>query len=171
MTRRVLFCLILSLVLPLRISAESITDFVALLLNNLEEEQETVQNEDFNCITVSPTMMDKVLKMIQKKSTDDNGEQIQKILPNIKSMRIFSATKHPGKYYAEATELLSKKAKNYKPFKVDEKKKEKPCVWIRKNGNKVVEMVVLDKKNEEGLHIINITGNMNKAFVDELLKM
>ena len=67
MTRRVLFCLILSLVLPLRISAESITDFVALLLSNLEEEQETVQNEDFNCITVSPTMMDKVLKMIQKK--------------------------------------------------------------------------------------------------------
>ena len=147
------------------------TDFVALLLSNLNEEQGTGQNEDYSCITVSPTMMDKVLKMIQEKDSDENDEQIQKILPNIKSMRIFSATKHPGKYYAEATELLSKKAKNYKPFKVDEKKKEKPCVWIRKNGNKVVEMIVLNKKDEEGLHIINITGNMNKSFVDELLKM
>ncbi len=147
------------------------TDFVALLMSRLEEKQETAQKEEYGCVTVSPAMVEKVLKMMQEKNEDENDEQIQKILPNIKSMRIFSTTKHANKYYAEATKLLSRKAKSYKPFKADEKKDKKPCVWIRKNGNNVIEMVVLDKKDEEKFHIINITGNMNKAFVDELLKM
>ena len=171
MRQKLLLFLLSGLLLPFKAVAENTTDFVALLMNDLAEEQEASPKEEYGCITVSPAMMEKVLNMIQEKDAKENDEQIKRILPHVKSMRIFTATKHIGKYYTEATTLLDKKAKSYKPFKADEKKSKKPCVWIRRNGNKVIEMVVMEKKEDEALHIINITGDMNKAFVDELLKM
>lgn len=170
MGRKLTLWLLLTVLLPLSLSAEKAQDFVSRLLGNLEGQYSAADNEDYACITVSPSMMDKMLKMLQSSERKDD-EQIQRILPHIKSMRIFSATKHEERYNQAARKLLKDYPKSYKPFRVDTSKTATPCVWIRKSGSKVVEMIVVNAKDDNGLQIINITGDMNKEFVNELLKM
>jgi hypothetical protein len=165
-----MLCLLVGMLLSLSASAEKAQDFVALLMSDLEEQYGVDDNDEYGCVTVSPSMMEKMLKMLQSKDVK-NDEQIQRILPHVKSMRIFSATKHIDRYNTAATKLLNKNAKSYKPFKASAEKSVDPCVWVRKSGAKVIEMIVLNRKENENFQVINITGDMNKAFVDELLKM
>jgi len=165
-----MFCFLVGMLLSLTLSAEKTQDFVAQLMSDLEEQYGVDNNDEYGCVTVSPSMMEKMLKMLQSKDAK-NDEQIQRILPHVKSMRIFSATKHIDRYNTAATKLLNKNAKSYRPFKASAEKNMDPCVWVRRSGNKVIEMIVLNRKENENFQVINITGDMSKSFVNELLKM
>lgn len=166
--------LILSLLLCLTTlnvaAANKAKDFVAQLVALLNTEEQADTENEYDCVTVSPTMMDKVVKMMQERDNKNEG-QIQNALKHVKSMRIFSATKRAEHYYAETLKLLRKNAKRYQPFQTNAKTGRDPNVWLRKDGNKVIEMVVLNHNQEANFQIINITGDMNRQFVDELLKM
>lgn len=162
---------IFSLLLSLSVNAQQAKDFVELLMNDLKEQYQEAENEEYGCVTVSPFMMEKMLEIMQTNNSQDN-DLIERLISHVKSMRIFSATKNIDRYHAEAQQLLEKNEKQYKAFQADAQKKDtQPCVWIRKSGQKVVEMIVLNLTEGQNFIIINLTGNMDKAFIDELLKM
>jgi hypothetical protein len=167
--RKFIVCLILSLSVNLA-GANKANDFVAQLVASLNAEEQTAQEGEYDCVTVSPTMMDKVVKVMQQRESKD-GTQVQNALKHVRSMRIFSATKRTEHYYAETLKMLRKNAKRYKPFQTNAKSGKDPNVWLRKDGNKVIEMVVLNRNQDDCFQIINITGDMSRQFVNELLKM
>jgi len=167
---KTLFSYLVVLLMSFQANAQKNTDFVTLLLNQINEPMENEANENFSCVTVSPVMMEKMLEMTQTDNSQNN-EQIQCALQHVKSMRIFSATKNMESYQNKTEQLLHKHSKRYKPLQADANNTRKPCVWVRKSGKKVIEMVVINIKEKEAFNVINITGNMDKTFVNELLKM
>ena len=165
--------LIISLLLSLTVNiagANKAKDFVEQLVASLNAEEQPGQGCEYDCVTVSPSMMEKVIKMMQARDGKDD-EQIQNALKHVKSMRIFSATKRAEYYYSETTKLLRKNAKKYQPFQTNGGTGKEPCVWLRKDGNKVIEMVVLNHNQDVAFQAITLTGDMSRQFVDELLKM
>ena len=48
--------------------------------------------------------------------------------------------------------------------------KENTCIWLRKNKDTVIEIIQINKK-EDDLKVVNFTGEMTNDFVNELLKM
>ncbi|MBP3774463.1 MAG: DUF4252 domain-containing protein [Bacteroidaceae bacterium] len=155
--------------------ADDRQDFVAQLVVQLQDSTEEVQDKDYQCITVSPGMMEKMLEMMQSSNEEYfKNEKIQKSLPNIKSLRIFIATQHPEKYKQEVERLLDKKKRVYQPYKNDLNDKNEPCVWLRRNKNKIIEIIAMqhqDNNEENSLKVVDFTGNLTHEFVSELLKM
>jgi hypothetical protein len=89
-------------------------------------------------------------------------------LPHIKSLRVFSAQQNSDAYYENVTTLLNKNKSTYKPYSTADK--ENTCIWLRKNKNTVIEIIQINKK-EDDLKVVNFTGEMTNDFVNELLKM
>lgn len=166
--KKLFVCLCLALSATV-LRAARVEDFVAQLVTSLTQTEQTDMT-DFNCVTVSPQMMEKVITMMQNNEIKDD-EQLQSALKHVKSMRIFSANRRGAHYYAETLKLLGKNLKNYKPFVADKNTDKKPCVWLRKNGRKVIEMVVINHSGEDNFQVINLTGDMNREFVDELFRI
>lgn len=169
---RLFICLFLSVVTAFTCKTESQEDFVGLLLSDIkaEENAEGVSNDDYSCITIGPAMVEKVLEMMSNnKESDKNQEQIKKVLSHIKSLRIFNAQQNIELYYNDIISLLNKKQKTYKKYTTSTEK-DASCIWLRKNKDKVIEIVKLNK-TEDDLKIVNFTGDMTDDFVAELLKM
>ena len=145
-------------------------DFIGLLINDIEKESSPshAKTEEYNCITVSPTMIDKVLDVADE-SEDKDTEQLKKILPHIKSLRIFE-TQQKIHYYDNAIRnLLTKNKARYKSYRAYRGQKDSN-VWLRKNNDNVIEIIILSNK-EDKLKVVNFTGNMTTDFVTELMKM
>lgn len=166
--KKLFVCLLLGLVVTV-VQAAKTEDFVAQLIAGLPQTEQK-ETPDFECVTVSPQMMEKVVEMMQNNEIKDD-EQLQNALKHVKSMRIFSAKRRGTYYYDETLKLLGKNAKNYKPFSADKKTEKKPCVWLRKDGRRVIEMVVLNHSDDENFQVINLTGDMSREFVDELFRI
>lgn len=149
-------------------SAFGKTDFVGLLISQLPKEQVTDSvKPDYECITVSPDMIQRMFKIA--KTTDENAKEIYaNVLKHIKSMRMFSADDEKGKYRTLATDLLNKKQWGYTPYK-PEGKKNIPCIYINRTKDVVSEIVFVESK--EGFSIIDITGELSNEFVQELMKL
>lgn len=164
------FLLVFVTVFALSLSSYASEDFIGLLLNKIEEEGEEhhITPETYNCITVGPAMMEKVLDI-----TDDNDnehtEQFKKVLPHIKSLRIFYTQQNIPYYTNTIQDILSQNNTKYKSYRACQKQK-KSNVWLRKNKDTVVEIIILNKK-EGDLKVVNLTGDMTTDFVTELMKM
>ncbi len=172
-----IFCLFLSLIATGFCKADVNEDFVGLLLSDIKAEQNTnnTSEEDYSCITIGPSMMEKVLDMMSNDTeedpaadTDTDKEHIKKILPHIKSLRIFNAQHNMDVYYNNALTLLNKNKNKYKVYNANGN--ETPCIWLRKNKDKVIEIIQINKQ-EDDLKVLNFTGDMTNDFVKELLKM
>lgn len=143
-------------------------DFVGLLVSDIKA-GENSEKEGYKCITVSPSMMEKMLDMMPSNDAQESA-QIRKVLPHIKSLRIFNSQEEEAEEYGkEAITLLDKNKDKYKPYNAS-KKETKSKIWLRKNKDKVVEIVMLIQ-NENDFKIVNFTGSMTTEFVTELLKM
>lgn len=167
-----LLSFIISLSTVLSIGAQSKQDFVELLINTIKEDyaETNIPDNEYKCITVSPNMIGKVLQMIQNSEKKDK-EQINKLLPYVKSLRIFSATNHINHYYEETQKLLDKYKTTYKPYRANSNEKMTPCIWLRKNRTKVIEIIMLSRQEDNFFQVVNLTGDMTKDFVTNLLKM
>jgi len=172
------FFSLLSLILSVSFSkADSSKDFVGLLLSDIKSTQKTqnFSEQDYQCITISPAMMEKVIDLMSEKNkneedsnTDNNRQIIKKILSHIKSLRIFSAQHNSDTYHEYVITLLNKNKNKYKPYTTADK--ENTCIWLRKNKDTVIEIIQINKK-EDDLKVVNFTGEMTNDFVNELLKM
>lgn len=141
-------------------------DFIALLLSEIHEEGKAGgSQEDYHCITVGPNMMEKVLDMMSR-NTDAANSQIRKVLPHIKSLRIFNALQNRDFYVERANKLLKKNKARYKQYASNNRSN----IWLRKNRDAVIELIVLST-GDDGFKIMNLTGEMSAEFVSELLRM
>lgn len=162
-------CFFAAIFMAVSLHAQTEEDFVGLLMSNLSESA-GAESDEYQCTSVSPSMMEKMLQVMQTRS-NENIETIKRLLPHIKSMRIFTACKHIDQYQDQTLKLLAEKSKSYKSFSRDAKSVQSPSVWLRRCGKKVVEMIVLSRKGNQNFNVINLTGDMDKAFVNDLLKM
>ena len=164
--------ILLALMTSIGSAAKGVKDFVSVFMENLQQSCDSIEVKDFNCVTVSPSMISQLRQIMSAEDESDGDvEQIPDLLTHGRSMRIFSAVRKSEKYYTEAVKLLESDKKHYKPFAGEGAQRKSTPVWVRKNGSKVVEMIVFNRTNDDQLHIVNVTGDMNKDFINLLLKM
>lgn len=119
------------------------------------------KGSSLECTTVSPLMMDKLLKLpsVEEDSTT------KKVLAQLKSIRMITNA-NPAEtalLYDNALKLARQNPKRYQLQAEENEKK----IYVRHRGNLIVEIVLL-MKNETRLNLINLTGNMNKDFLQQL---
>ena len=119
------------------------------------------KGSSLECTTVSPLMMDKLLKLpsVEEYSTT------KKVLAQIKSIRMITNA-NPAEtalLYDNALKLARQNPKRYRLQAEEEEKK----IYVRHRGKLIVEIVLL-MKNDTRLNLINLTGNMNENFLQQL---
>ena len=119
------------------------------------------KGSSLECTTVSPLMMDKLLKLpsVEEYSTT------KKVLAQIKSIRMITNA-NPAEtalLYDNALKLARQNPKRYR-LQAEEKEKK---IYVRHRGKLIVEIVLL-MKNDTRLNLINLTGNMNENFLQQL---
>jgi|WetSurMetagenome_2_1015567.scaffolds.fasta_scaffold44660_4 hypothetical protein len=119
------------------------------------------KDNNLNCVTVSPRMMQKVMNL------NVNDAEMVKMISDLKSMRMVTAKTHVKKYYDEAIFLAKENITRYLPYASYQHKKQDYEIMIRKRRKVIVELVML-MKEEDGFTVIDFTGNMNQNFIDKL---
>lgn len=116
------------------------------------------------CDIVSPSMMQRIMQL----DTLNGNSEIRNVLSQLKSIQIVNALGSPAKdsLFVKAQELAKQNEKRYKLYTNDSVRH----IYLRKRNNIIVEMVFIAKKNNR-FSLINLTGNMNKDFLEELTKM
>ena len=156
--KRLLITLIL-LIHAMAIFAQKEQDFATKFMElNCEDLKE------LTCNTVSPFMMDRIMKL---ESLEDNDE-MRKILSQLKSIQIVKAKGIAlgDTLFNRATELAQQNKRRYQLFANDKERQ----IYLRKRNKIIVEMVFI-ANNENIFNIVNLTGNMNENFLKELTNM
>ena len=128
--------------------------------------QYAAHNDQVSCTTISPAMMEKMMKV----ATSENQAHVKNVLSHLKSIRVVSSK--PGAttdaLSRKALQLMNTNTRRYQPL-TGEPPKEDGGLWIRSKGKTIVELVMID--TTKGLQIVNLTGNMDRAFLQEIMKM
>ena len=171
MTRRLLI-LSLCIVLTLAAQAKKETqDFVTQYLAELQTAG--VSEQDYTCATIGPQMMERVLQMVKDKTLEDN-DQIRDALTHVRSIRVFAAIDNTAQFNQTCRRLLERQARYFKPVKSEAQQGNTSSLWVRESKKQIVELVLVAAENEtngERFTIINLTGDFDSEFIDELLKM
>lgn len=119
------------------------------------------------CVTVSPKMMEQLVK---SQNTGHNEHIIQAIA-KLKSARIITATEHEEDYYQMAEGLLKRNAKRFKAKRGFHNTQGYGIFYTRQSKGKTTELIMLyaNKKNNKFV-IINLTGNIDEEFINSLSK-
>ena len=163
--RRLSILLFLSLifgVLPLW--SQGTSDFAERFMEMNQDAE-----SQLHCITVSPNMMEKIMKLPDDQN-ETSDKRIRKILSKCKSIRIIKTQAQPAQYREKAIGLLEKHKDRYAMYKEGNLKEEnEDCLWVRKRGKNIVEVVVLSLQGSPQFSILDITGNLTTAFIGGLL--
>lgn len=135
-------------------------DFVSRYM--LENKHDTL----LHCISVSPKMMEEVLKTDIK---NGDQEEMRHIMANLKSMQIVSSKTKGNFYFNKAEEIIEKNVNRFEPFLSFNGSNENCRIMIRKKEETIIELVMFIHKNDS-FQVINFTGNMNNEFIDNLAK-
>lgn len=128
--------------------------------------QENKQDTVLHCISVSPKMMEEVLKIDSQKGDE---EEMRNIMANLKSMQIVSSKTNGDFYFNKAEEIIEKNANRFEPFLSFNDRNENCRIMVRKKEKTIIELVMFSHK-EDSFQVINFTGNMNDEFIDNLVK-
>lgn len=121
------------------------------------------EDANVSCITISPTMMNKILKV----DAVEKNEKMADVISNLKSMQLLTSTMRPLHYYKEAMKIADQNADRFEPY-TSSKSKNKECkIMVRKHKGFIVEMVMLTRTRYK-FSVINFTGNMSDEFISEL---
>lgn len=153
--KHLLACL-LTLLVSLTASAQKEQDFASTYMKMY------AKGTSLTCQTIGPTMISKVLKQQASKENAD----MQQALKSIRSMRVVSNTKpsETSALHEKATALLKANSGRYKLYKDYDGK----SLYVRKRGKVFVELILIASAGET-LQIVNLTGTMNEAFLQELI--
>lgn len=162
--KRFSLLLFLSLICILPLWSQGTSDFAERFM---EMNQET--ESQLHCITVGPNMMEKIMKLPDGQNETSN-KRIRKILSNCKSIRIIKTQAQSAQYREKAIDLLEKHKDRYAMYKEENLKEgNEDCLWIRKRGKNIVEVVVLSSQGSPQFSLLDITGNLTTAFIGRLL--
>ena len=157
-------------------------DFVALMLEQISNKPTLYSSSEYENITVSPTMIGYMLEMMDSEGEDagllagDNAisqEQLRQLLKDVKSLRMFTASKNTEKYKGLMLKLLEKNKQTYKEIPNTNQDGNKGQVWFRQSNDKVVEIILIDKGQDDSkpLQILNLTGNFSDNFFETLMQI
>jgi len=117
---------------------------------------------NLSCITISPKMMEEILKNDSKKD-----EGVLEIISNLKSMQMLTSNVKGKAYYNEALKVIKKNSDRFEPFLSFRDKSENCQIMVRKKNEVIVELVMLmHEKNH--FTVINFTGIMSADFISKL---
>lgn len=128
--------------------------------------QENKHDTVLHCISISPKMMEEVLKIDSQKGDE---EEMRSIMANLKSMQIVSSKTNGDFYFNKAEEIVEKNANRFEPFLSFNDRNENCRIMVRKKEKTIIELVMFSHK-EDSFQVINFTGNMNDEFIDNLVK-
>lgn len=118
---------------------------------------------NLTCISISPRMMEEVLKV----NVEEDGNKILDIISNLKSMQMVSAEKDGTKYFKKALDILNKNSNRFEPFLSFNDSLQDCKIMVRKKNGVILELVML--MNQSGkFFVINFTGNMSDDFIDQV---
>ena len=120
--------------------------------------------EGLTCNTVSPYMMERIMKL----DTLEDNTDIRKILSQLKSIQIVEAKESTlsDSLFCTAQRLARQNEKRYKIYANDAYRQ----IYLRTRNKIIVEMVFITKINQT-FSIVNLTGNMDESFLKELANM
>jgi hypothetical protein len=121
------------------------------------------QDGHISCITISPTMMNKILKV----DAVEKDENMSEMISNLKSMQLITSDVRPLHYYREALKIIDKNADRFEPYHSFKDHGGEGKIMLRKHKGVIVEMVLL-KKTRYKFSVINFTGNMSEEFISQL---
>lgn len=124
---------------------------------------ENKSDVQLNCISVSPRMMEEVLKV----NVENDGDKILDIISKLKSMQMISSEKEGSKYYKKALNILEKNTNRFEPFLSFNDSSQNCRIMVRKKNGMILELVMLTNVSDK-FCVINFTGNMNDKFIDKV---
>lgn len=135
----------------------SAQDFASRYLENHKPD------DKLTWVTISPKMMEKVMKL----NVDGDDQKMMEIISKLKSMQMLTTKEDGQKYYKEALAVLDKNANRFEPYLSFEDKAMNLQIMIRKKRKMIIELVMLICENEN-FTVINFTGNMSGDFIARL---
>lgn len=125
--------------------------------------QEMKGDTCLKCISISPKMMEEVLKVDREQA----GKKVKDMISNLKSMRMIVARTNGTVYYKKALGLLEKNLNRFDPFLSYKGKSEHYRILVRKRKGMIIELVMLAREKDK-FTVVNFTGMMDDEFIDEL---
>lgn len=155
-----IICLVAALSLSIVGFSQKALDFASKFMQRYDND--TI----LHCVTVSPKMIESLVRNHESNRNEQFDEAIQKL----KSVRIVSAKSHGEKYYEKAETLLKENSKRFAHEKAYKAEHGYGTFYSRKNkrGNRV-ELVMLHADTQaNSLVIVNLTGNIDEEFLKSL---
>lgn len=150
------FLALLAAILPLCAMAQKEQDFSSRFMALYGDDYE------ITCTTVSPLMMERMMKLPKV----EENEQMQQVLRQLKSIRLLASTNESDAHhlFANASELAKNNPGRYKPYA----EKNGKCLYTRRRGKTIVEVVLFMEQNAR-FTLINLTGNMDEQFLEKVM--
>ena len=117
---------------------------------------------NLTCITISPKMMEEILK-----SDAQKDDEILDIISNLKSMQMLTSKVKGQSYYDEALKIVEKNPGRFEPFLSFKNESENCQIMIRKKKDAIIELVML-VHGKNAFAMINFTGKMSSEFISKL---
>lgn len=143
-------------IILLSVTMVAAQDFTSLFL------EECVADTAFSRVTISPKMMEEILK-----SDTEKDEDILEIISSLKSMQVLSVDADGGTYYQKALQVAQDNPKRFEPYLSYEDENENCQIIVRKRGGSIVELIMLVTE-ESRFAIINFTGKIKPEFISTL---
>lgn len=153
-------CLLAVLSLSLAGFSQKALDFASKFMQRYESDT------TLHCVTVSPKMIESLVRNHEAAK----GEQFAEAIQKLKSVRIVSAKSHGEKYYEKAESLLKENSKRFSHEKAYKAEHVYGTFYSRKNkrGDRV-ELIMLQANTQaNSLVIVNLTGNIDEEFLKSL---
>lgn len=133
----------------------------------------TVTKKDLlHCQTISPKMMEKLVKMPEHENKDGNEpeDSIIFLLSKLKSARIVTSEQFGKKFFKQAVKLIETNKNRFAPLS-GHTESGNSQIFVRKHEDTIIELVMLNYNSGEDLFtIINFTGAMDNEFIRMLSK-
>jgi hypothetical protein len=118
------------------------------------------QDTTVKCITVSPKMMEQLLKQ----QAGEHHENLRPAIGKLKSMRIVEAS---ADYYQKAEDLLTKNSRRFHADRDYNSDHQHGAFYSRKNKKgDTVELIMLHEDCQKNkFTIVNVTGDIDEEFL------
>lgn len=156
-------CLITAAIMAMTLQAQRSLDFASKFMQKYKD------STYVTCVTISPKMMEQIVKRTEQSNED--GHLIQ-VISKLKSARIITTENHCNDCYNTAERLLKKNKQRFGHSKSYNSEHARGTFYTRKNKKEsIIELVMLhEDKKADRLTIVNLTGDIDKEFMDGLIK-
>lgn len=138
-------------------------DFASKFMEQCSGEEDEIQ-----CQTVSPKMMEKLMDAMAASNGDRDEGVPEYLLSKLKSARVITVTKQSEELFRKAEHLIEKNKNRFSPL-AENQAGQNNKVFVRRRDEVILELVVLNlDSDEKTLTIVDLTGDMDDRFMKML---